>query len=226
MQSPGPRQRWRIVFRRTASDVPHRDIADGWLHELTSRLPVAGGDSGRPKPALTFAAAMPVGVECRRELADLALAERLPAWQVRDAVVAATPADVSVVEIYDVWSGSPAIAGETVAADYLVHVSGTPEPGVLRDAAARLLAADRFERTRTRGDRQSTYDLRALVESIDTGADADAGGTVLRIRTRFHPERGAGRPDEVVAAIAELSGVAVESVQTVRERVLLRDDVV
>jgi hypothetical protein len=46
----------------------------------------------------------------------------------------------------------------------------------------------------------------------------------VRVRTRFHPELGTGRPDEVLAALSEAAGVAVEPVSIVRERLIVSDD--
>ena len=42
-------------------------------------------------------------------------------------------------------------------------------------------------------------------------------------RTRFHPELGAGRPEEVVAALADAAGVALAIAAMTRSRLLLAD---
>jgi hypothetical protein len=65
------------------------------------------------------------------------------------------------------------------------------------------------------------YDLRPLLIAIDVRPGPAAS---VRVRTRFHPELGTGRPDEVLAALSEAAGVAVEPVSIVRERLIVSDD--
>jgi radical SAM-linked protein len=230
LASGGVRQRWRICFRYdgSARGGTHRDIASEWVAKLSAHLPLAGSPTvpgGRPRPALTFAAPLPSHVECHRELADVALSECLPVWQVRAAIADTTPSGINVAEVFDVWAGSTAIAAEAAAADYVVRLSGTPDQGVLAEAVAALLDSPSVERTRNRGDRKATYDLRPLVESVAVEADDD-GNVLVTMRTRFDPERGPGRPEEVVAALAELAKTELQIERTTRERVLLRDDLV
>ncbi|HEX2754438.1 MAG TPA: hypothetical protein VHM48_03185 [Candidatus Limnocylindrales bacterium] len=55
------------------------------------------------------------------------------------------------------------------------------------------------------------------------GSSAEAP-VVVRLRTRIHPELGAGRPEEVIAALAEVAGIALEIAAIARVRLLLADD--
>ena len=66
------------------------------------------------------------------------------------------------------------------------------------------------------------YDLRPLLVDV---AVADAGPPVaMRTRTRFDPVLGTGRPEEVVAAVAEAAGADLVIGEVVRERLILADD--
>ena len=60
----------------------------------------------------------------------------------------------------------------------------------------------------------------------ENGASTDgrAQPVIVRLRTRIHPELGSGRPDEVVAALADELGSPLEAAETVRERLLLTDE--
>ena len=73
-----------------------------------------------------------------------------------------------------------------------------------------------------------TYDLRPLLVSIETDPADDGAGEetlLVRMRTReFHPELGSGRPEEVIAALAVALGSPLHPVATVRERVVLLED--
>jgi hypothetical protein len=52
---------------------------------------------------------------------------------------------------------------------------------------------------------------------------AGPDGAILRIRTRFEPEAGSGRPDEVVAALADAAGCEITVASIARERLILAD---
>jgi radical SAM-linked protein len=220
-----PRQRWRVTFGRRA-DAPsttHRELADAWSAALAQRVPLPNSGGARQRPPLTFAAVLPAGVAADCELADLYLAERLPAWRVREAVCDSAPTGVVVAGVHDVWLGAPALPASVAAADYRISLADAGfDAAALRAAAARLLAAPTLERRRPRGDSLVAYDLRPLVAAIDV---KDAFPTELLVRTRFHAERGAGRPEEVLAALGDVLGTPLAAAQIVRERVLLADDI-
>src|SRR6187397_1670094 len=104
------RQRWRLVVRRSAEAPPltHREVTDGWdAAVVASGLPVAFTDAKRPRPRLSFGAPLPLGIAADAELIDLVLAERLPAWRVREALIALLPEGWSLVDLYDVWPAGP-----------------------------------------------------------------------------------------------------------------------
>ena len=78
-----------------------------------------------------------------------------------------------------------------------------------------------------------SYDLRPLLISIQIGGggggDSDsvkepAQQLLVRLRTRIHPELGSGRPEEVLAALSDELGVALQAAETVRERLVLADE--
>ena len=220
-----PRQRWRLAFRREAgshAEAP-RDFVPHWLERLVAAgLPLASR-GGRAHSALALGAPLPLGMAAERELADLLVAERLPAWQVREAVEATLPDGCTLVELGDVWLGAPALSGAIVGADYRVTLAtdGDPGPDTLRSAAEALLAETSVQRVRRKGGRDVAYDLRPLLAAIEVLAGPP---TVARIRTRFDPERGSGRPDEVFAALGDRIGHPIETAETVRERLLLAED--
>jgi hypothetical protein len=47
---------------------------------------------------------------------------------------------------------------------------------------------------------------------------------MLRCRTRFHPELGTGRPEEVVAALGDRVGEVLQASSIVRDRLVLVED--
>ncbi len=156
------------------------------------------------------------------ELAEIVLTQVLPKWHVRDAIVGRLPVGWELVELYDVWLGSRPLAGLVSGAVYRVVLDGAPDPDALAAAAAGLLETDRLPRTRTRGASPVAYDLRPLLEEIRILAPGPP--VVLRVRTRIDPELGPGRPEEVLAALAERLARPLATASMVRERLVVADE--
>jgi radical SAM-linked protein len=219
-----PRQRWRLVVARAAdaTEEAQRDVADGWVGAIEAAgLPVAWTEGARSRPRIAFGAPLPIGMAANAELIDVVLSERWPTWRVRESLAGLVPAGWQLVELHDVWLAGPPLAGRVAAADYEVVLSGDLPVERIRQAAADLLAAPHLPRRRPRADSSVEYDLRPLL--IDVRVD---GGPPVRVlmRTRFHPELGTGRPEEVVAALADRAGRSLEIASVLRDRLILVED--
>jgi hypothetical protein len=221
------RQRWRVTFARepVAAEEVGRAALEAWAQALrASGLPVSGlepGGTGRPR--LGFGAPLPSGCRGLAELVDVWLVERVPAWRVREGLEGRMPRGHRWVAAEDVWLGAPALAGQVVAADWRVTLTGAvPDEGSLAAAAAGLVAATSLPRTRTKGGVDRPYDLRPLLAGVRTFRD-ERGAIGLRITTRMDPVLGAGRPEEVVLALSEATGSALSIDSIVRERFVLAD---
>ena len=213
-----------MVFGRAPVEAERvgRAALEAWAEALVgSGLPLALVEPGRPR--FTMGAPLAAGVEGRGELLDLWLTERLPVWRLRTALETLLPADHWFVSAEDVWVGAPPLPGRVAGADYLVDLQDPPEPGALDAACARLRAAPRIERIREKAGVAKPYDLRPLL--IDVAPADGASGSAVRMRTRIHPELGSGRPDEVIAALADELGRPVELARIIRERLLLAEDI-
>jgi uncharacterized protein DUF2344 len=225
-----PRQRWRLTFARAAAadgEAPAgRDYTALWETTLAgSGLPLATTDAGRFRFAL--GAPLPARTVGRAELADLWLTERVAIWRVREGLDSVLPPGHELVALENVWLGAPALAGRVAAADYAVSLGRAVDREAIAAAAERLMAADRLVRERAKGGGVKSYDLRALLLSIEI-ANAIGDGdeeVVVRFRSRIHPELGSGRPDEVIAALGNELGRPLEPIETIRERLVLGDEV-
>jgi hypothetical protein len=155
------------------------------------------------------------------ELIDLVLTESWPVRRVRDALAPHVPPGWTLRDLYDVWLGGPPLGGRVSAADYRIELGGALDTAALLAAARELVAADRIPRRRAKGEATVDYDLRPLLISVQV--DQGPPSTV-RTRTRFDPELGTGRPEEVVAALADRLGSPLDVRSIVRERLLLDED--
>ena len=166
------------------------------------------------------------------ELAELWLTARLPAWRLREALTPPLPAGHRITDLEDVWMGGPALAGRVAAADYRVTLADNLDEREVAAAARRLLDTPSLPRSRAKGGAVKSYDLRPLLISIrigagdegDSGIEGPAEQLVVRLRTRIHPEMGSGRPEEVLAALSDELGAALQAAETVRERLVLADE--
>ena len=213
------RQRWRLVFSRgeEARFLSHLDAVRLWERAFRrGDIPVATSEGFSPRPKLIFAAPLPLGMLAEHELADLYLAERLTAPDLRDRLAAGMPSGYLASGLHDIWIGAPAIAPQLAAADYRMTLLNVSE-AELGAAAGRLMAAEQLPRERRKEARLIRYDLRPLLLDLQVGpADPAAirseGDTApaagLWMRLRHSQDGGSGRPDEVVAALAGEMGLA------------------
>jgi len=231
--SAEPRQRWRLTFarERVPADQVGRAVLDAWQQTLArSGLPLAGLDGGgEGRARIAFAAPLPAAARGEHELADVWLVERRPLWAVREALCDRLPDAHRWIAAEDVWLGAPALAGHVIAADWQIEVAGRGlDRDQLADAARRLIAARTLPRTRLKGATAKPYDLRPLLADLAIDDEAvervASESIVVRMRTRIHPELGAGRPEEVVAALAESAAVEIAIGAMTRSGFLLADD--
>ena len=217
-------QRWRLVLARDASGEPApREQQAGWEASLLdSGLPVAGLDLPRPRPRFALAAPLAASIPGEAELLDVFLVERLPAWRVREALTGSLPSGWRLVEAYDVWLGEAALPGRVTASVYRARLTGAGEDATrLRAAAVALLDAPTLVRERRKGEGSVRYDLRPFLGRLEV--ETAGRDVVLRMTLRHDPEKGVGRPDEVLAALGEAAGTVLEPVELVRERLELGD---
>ena len=202
--------------------MTQRDVAAAWAAALDAAgLPLVDATAGRGRSRMSFGAPLPVGTAAERELMDIVLTERWPAWRVRAALAGVIPAGWRLVDAFDVWLGGPPLAGRVVAADYRIQLTDVPDAAALEAAARDLMAATSIPRERVKGGSAVAYDLRPLVTSITIQAGSPV---VVHARTRFDPELGTGRPEEVVGALGDRLGSPLEIGAVVRERIVVDED--
>lgn len=217
------RQRWRLALacEPEALGRSGRDQNEAWEAALESSGLPSFRPVGRARARVAFGAPLPTGIGAERELADIVLTSFEPAWRVREALTDRLPNGWRLVDLYDIWLGAPALAGQVVAAEYRIDV-GAADVRAVGAAAAFLLAAERLPRERLKGGTTVRYDLRPLLADVQV---AHAGPPlILRVRTRSLPDLGTGRPGEVVAALGDISGSVLVTGSVVRERLILAGD--
>ena len=217
-------QRWRLAFRRGAPalELGPPEIARAWEIALADAgVPVMMSAAAKPRPKLTFAAALPPGRVAEHDLADFVLTERWSLPRLRLALAGTVPEGFAIVDLFDVWLGAPSVTAALNAISHRATVSGA-SLAELEGAVRTLLASPRLERTRAKGaERRTTYDLRPLLLALGTGS----GAGIVRMLLRASSDGPSGRPDEVILALGEVIGRELEFVDLVRERLWTSDEV-
>jgi uncharacterized protein DUF2344 len=224
-----PRQRWRLTYARDPvhPDLVGRAALDAWQDALVrSGLPVAGLEpNGAGRARIAFGAPLPAAARGEAELAEVWLVERIALSRFREALTPVLPQAHAWIHAEDIWLGAPPLAGQVAAAEWRISVAGPDlDPAMIARACRDLMAARSIPRTRVKGGAEKRYDLRPLVDDLEVLPADGSHGTFLRVRTRFRPELGSGRPEDVVAAAADAAMTVVEIDQIVRERLILLDD--
>ena len=208
----------RLRFAKTGDLrlVSHHDLLR-CLERLLRRaaIPVAQSQGFNPRPKIVFTLALALGIEGRREVLELDLAEPLEPAEILSRLRAEAPAGLVFLEAEAVPPGRPAHAQ---AVDYQFDV-----PADRRDAAraalAQFLASTSWPYTRHRPDRDRdvAVDLRPFV--LD--AELEAAGR-LRFRLKISPN-GSARPEELIDALGlrDLLGQGSVLVRTEMELVPL-----
>ena len=226
-----PRQRWRLVAGAGPPMRPGsagRELSDAWETALEATgLPLhRAGRAGRARGSRSGRRCR-LGIAAERELADVFLAERVPVWRVREALDGRAAAGLA--------AGRPVRRlGRRAAAGRPGRRCRLPDRARRRDRRRRRLAG--AAHGRARGARAAARcaqkgggvrGLRPPAAALGRGGRPAAGRrSVLRVRTRIHPELGTGRPEEVVAALGDGLGHDRSTIaqRIVRERLILSAD--
>jgi radical SAM-linked protein len=187
--------RLRFAKRGELRLVSHHDLLR-CLERMLRRaeIPVAHSQGFNPRPKIVFTLALALGVEGRREVVELDLAEPMDPSEVLERLRANAPSGFDWLEAESVAPGRPAHAEvvhyllDTIPSDRLVDASAS---------LARFLASERWPFTRHRPDRDVAIDLRSFV----LGAELDsAGAGALRFQMKITPT-GSARPEELIEAL-------------------------
>ena len=199
-------------------ELAQREVGEAWTAALEGAgLPLSPSTARtRTRPRISFGAPLPVGMAAEGELIDVVLVERWPVWRVREALTGRLPAGWRLVDLFDVWLAGPPLAGRVAAADYRITLAAAVGRGRSRAGSRGRSSPQSACRASGQGQRapsRTTFGRCSSTSSIEPGPPA-----LVRTRTRFHPELGTGRPEEVVAALRDMCGAPLEIDSIVRER--------
>jgi radical SAM-linked protein len=200
----------RYAKRGRMRFASHRDIARAVERGVRrAGLPIAYSAGFTPHPKISYAGAAPTGTASEAEYLEISLTETRAASDVRDRLDAALPDGVDVIEVIE----SPAsLADLRLEASWWEVVLPGVQPAAAATAAAEFLACGSLEVERLTAKGSRRVDARAAVITIETDQAASApaaGNAVLRMVVRHVMP--AVRPDDILAALRQVAGLAPSS---------------
>ncbi len=170
----------------------------------------------RPKPILSLAMPLGVGVEGEDEICDFALAQRAPLNELASRLGAELPEGMTLKSVGPTWDHSKS-AARVEAVNYRISFR-EPLPG-LAEACDRFGEAPEFKvlRRRPKGDKE--IDVKQYVRSVRPLAD----GAGIEFTMKVTGE-GTARPEEIVESLAALGAGSPAVQRVVRIAIILRDD--
>ncbi|HUF06353.1 MAG TPA: TIGR03936 family radical SAM-associated protein [Candidatus Binatia bacterium] len=205
-----PRQRWQLLFSRTAPALRMRQAV--LVEELErafreASLPLSYTRALKPRPRIKLAANLPLGLELRGEVVEAYFDELVPLERIQ-AAAEGFPDGIEMRDAKEVWHGFPSAASQLRGAEYEIEVGGDDglTSDALRGAVVRLLGARELAGKRRRGESErrsdaGDRDLRPLIEDVEV-VEVDEKAHTATLRTVLQLDAsGAGRPEDVVAAL-------------------------
>jgi len=185
--------RLRFAKRGDLRLVSHHDLLRCLERTLRrASIPMAVSQGFNPRPKIVFALALALGIEGRREIVDLEMADLMDPAEILQRLVAVSPPGLDWLSVEAITPGRSAPQAEAV--QYLLEVPGDRQDAT-RTRLAILLSSTQWPYTRHRPDRDVTIDVRPFV----LGAELEPPG-ILRFRLKITPN-GSARPEDVIDAL-------------------------
>lgn len=201
------RLRVRHAKRGRLRFTSHRDFQRAFERALRrAGVPIAQSAGFSPHPRVSYAGAAPTGVASEAEYLELLVTQRLEPDAVREALDAALPSGLDVLEVVEARPGAGALADRLEASVWEIRLPGVDD-GTATAAVSQFLGAQRVEVQRRTKNGLRTFDARAAVLSLGVASRPDeepCAILTLVVRNQTH----AVRPDDVLSGLQAVAGLA------------------
>ncbi|MBQ9039060.1 MAG: DUF2344 domain-containing protein [Clostridia bacterium] len=163
-------------------------------------LPIAWSQGFNPHPVMSFGSALALGWTSEYEVIDIKLSAPMGRKRTEDAVRAALPEDLPVLEVRMVDDRHAAPMSLVRMSDYVVRLEGENAPAVIGQIPA-FLEREVVKAIKKTKSGEKTINARPLVLSLEA-LDAD------RFRTRLMlTESQSIKPELLVGLLSDMAGV-------------------
>ena len=162
-------------------------------------LPIAWSQGFNPHPVMSFGSALALGWTSEYEVIDIKLSAPMGRKRTEDAIRAALPEDLPVLEVRMVDDKHAAPMALVTMSDYRVTLEGENAPAVIAQIPA-LMARESVTAVKKTKSGEKEINARPMV--IDLQATAE--GFTARLKLT---ERESIKPDLLIALLSEMAGV-------------------
>ncbi len=195
-------ERLRIRFSRgqEVKFISHLDIMRLWQRALNrAGISPAYSEGFNPRPRMSLASPLAVGVTSEAELMDIMLTKPVSPHFFTDSVSKQLPPGVEILQVYPIALTMPSLQSQIRYAEYKVELETEKEPKEIESALASLLSLKHLPWQHQRDTGPRNYDLRALIDDLWL-VDCHKGCCTIGMRLRCD-SGGSGRPEQVTAAL-------------------------
>ncbi len=180
--------------------LSHLDMMRLWERALRrSDLPLRYSQGYHPRPRLSMAAPLTVGMTAEAEWMELELASSVALEEVCERLPAQLPAGLALHWVREASPQAPALGACLRAADYTVTVAQPPPLEQVRERVEQFLHTETWPITERHKGQERTRDLRAGVESLALGPwQAEQGCLQMRLR---QGAVGHARPEKILQVL-------------------------
>lgn len=196
--------------------ISHLDLQRFFQRALNrTGLPIAWTQGFNPHPILSFGSALALGWTSEYEILDVKLSALMGRRRTEDAMRAALPVDLPVLEVRMVDDRHPAPMAMVRASDYEITLSGETAAATL-DAAEEFLRRESVMAVRKTKSGEREVDIRPMALLMEREGDVLSARLMLT-------EKDTLKPDLLVRALAEIAGAEVPEMR-IHRRCLLGED--
>lgn len=196
--------------------ISHLDLQRFFQRALNrTGLPIAWTQGFNPHPILSFGSALALGWTSEYEILDVKLSAPMGRRRTEDAMRAALPVDLPVLEVRMVDDRHPAPMAMVRASDYEITLSGETAAATL-DAAEEFLRRESVMAVRKTKSGEREVDIRPMALLLERKGDVLSARLMLT-------EKDTLKPDLLVRALAEIAGAEVPEMR-IHRRCLLGED--
>ncbi len=202
---PVQRLRFRYAKRGRLRFTSHRDFSRAFERAIVrARVPMAYSSGFNPHPRISYAGASPTGAASEAEYLEIGLAQETDPAQVLEALDAALPPGLDVLDV--VVSAGGSLSDLLEASVWRTRVPDLT-PAEAQQAVEGFLSAGEVlvERMTKKGLR--TFDCRAAVVSLSASTSPAPGGECAILEMVLRHGTPSVRPDDVLAGLRRNSGL-------------------
>ena len=195
-------QRLRIKFNRgeEIKFISHLDIMRLWERALhRARIELAYSEGFNPRPRLSLAVPLAVGLTSEAELMDVFLGGTVSPHWFTAAVSQQLPLGLEIANVYQIPMSIPSVQSRVRYAEYKVEVEKETGLDNIEKAISDMLALEHLPWHHLRDTGRRSYDLRDLIDDVWL---VDINNYCYNIGMRLRCDNsGSGRPEQVVLAL-------------------------